>query len=300
MSSERFRVWVGFAVVSFVWGSTWLAIKIGLSSVPPLLAVGIRFAIASTVLYGIMRVRRLQVLWTAETKKLYLSLILFSYSIPYGVVYWGQQFIPSGLSSILFAAFPLWVAFFSHLMLPHERATVFKVIGIVIGMIGLVVIFVEDAHLSEKHGLLGMGAIMVSTVLQGIALVLTKKWGQPVNPVVMNFVGMSAGGVLLLGASLMLEPVGRAVWDARAIGSISYLALIGSVLVFVTYHWLLKRIQAVYLSLTSFINPIVAVILGALILDESLGPKVFAGAALVFLGILVANGKTLYARLHRG
>jgi drug/metabolite transporter (DMT)-like permease len=299
MSSERFRVWVGFAIVSFVWGSTWLAIKIGLASVPPLLAVGIRFAIASTVLYGIMRARKLQVLWTAETKKLYAALIFLSYSVPYGVVYWGQQFIPSGLSSILFAAFPLWVAFFSHLLLPHERASVFKVVGIVIGMVGLVVIFAEDAHLSEVQGLLGMSAIMISTVLQGIALVLTKKWGQPVNPVVMNFVGMSAGGVLLLAASLALEPVGRAVWDVRAVGSIIYLALIGSVLVFVTYHWLLKRIQAVYLSLTSFINPIVAVILGALILDESLGPKVFAGAALVFLGILVANGKMLYARLRR-
>jgi drug/metabolite transporter (DMT)-like permease len=297
MSSERFRVWVGFAIVSFVWGSTWLAIKIGLSSVPPLLAAGIRFAIASSVLYGIIRVRKLQILMTPDTKRLYLALIFLSYSIPYGVVYWGQQYIPSGLSSILFAAFPLWVALFSHLMLPRERATIFKVIGIIIGLCGLVVIFAEDAHLSDEQGLLGMSAIMISTVLQGIALVLTKKWGQPVNPVVMNFVGMSAGGALLLTASLALEPVGKAVWDARAIGSILYLALIGSVLVFVTYHWLLKRIQAVYLSLTSFINPIVAVILGALILGETLGPRVFAGAFLVFLGILVANGKMLYARL---
>jgi drug/metabolite transporter (DMT)-like permease len=92
---------------------------------------------------------------------------------------------------------------------------------------------------------------------------------------------------------------GRPVrWDLTAIGSILYLGVIGSVLTFVSYYWLLKRIDAVYLSLTSFVNPIVAVLLGALVLGEKLAPIVYAGSALVLLGILVANAKALYEKLR--
>jgi drug/metabolite transporter (DMT)-like permease len=94
----------------------------------------------------------------------------------------------------------------------------------------------------------------------------------------------------------VLESHSTIVWDGAAIGSILYLAIIGSVLAFVTYHWLLKRVEAVYLSLVSFINPVIAVILGALVLDETLSISVFAGAGLVFAGIGVANGRQLYAK----
>jgi len=87
------------------------------------------------------------------------------------------------------------------------------------------------------------------------------------------------------------------VWGREAVFSVLYLALVGSVVAFVAYYWLLKRIEAVYLSLTSFINPIVAVVLGAVVLTERLAPSVFVGAVLVFAGILIANWKHLYAKL---
>jgi drug/metabolite transporter (DMT)-like permease len=96
--------------------------------------------------------------------------------------------------------------------------------------------------------------------------------------------------------SAFTEQWGNVVWNGAAIGSILYLSLAGSVTTFVAYFWLLKRIQAVYLSLTTFINPIVAVLLGWAVLGEALGTSVAAGAALVLLGILVANGKALYER----
>jgi len=298
VNQERTRVVAGLCVVSFVWGSTWLAIKIGLQSVPPFFAAGVRFVIASAVLYAILRLRNIVVPWSADARRLYLTLIFLSYSIPFGIVYWGQQYIPSGLSSILFAAYPLWVALFSHLLLANERANVFKIIGIVLGFSGIYIIFSGDIHWSQEYGFLGMCAVLLSATMQGISVVLTKKYGQPISPFAMNHVGMLGGAVLLLLAAMILEPIGSAVWDGAAIGSILYLSLVGSVIVFVTYHWLLKRVQAVYLSLTSFINPIIAVILGAIILDEALSPRVFLGAGLVLGGILVANGKKVYARIR--
>jgi drug/metabolite transporter (DMT)-like permease len=297
VNTERARIWIGFVIISLVWGSTWLAIKIGLTSVPPFYAVAMRFLIASGVLFVVLRFRGLSVPLTPDTRKLYAALIFLSYSIPFALVYWGQQYIPSGLSSILFGAYPFSVAIFSHLLLKHERLTWFKGAGIAFGFVGIVIIFSGDVHVTETAGVLGMASVLVSTVMQALAIVLIKKYGQPISPFVMNFVGMLGAGILLGALGLATESFGAIVWNTAAVGSILYLAIIGSVLAFVTYHWLLKRIEAVYLSLVSFINPIIAVVLGAIVLRETLAPGVLVGASCVLVGILVANGKQIVGRI---
>ena len=296
MNGERFRIWVGFAIVSFVWGSTWLAIKIGLGSIPPFFGAGIRFAIASVILLVIVRLKRVHVPFTPEAKRVYLVLGTLSFGICYALVYWGEQYISSGLCSVLFAAYPLCVAFFSHFFLERERLTPFKIAGIALGAAGLIVIFSADLRLSDASAVRGMAAVLVSTVLQAFALVLTKKYGQAISPFAMNCVGMTIATLLLLGLGITLERGKPIVLDGAAVGSLLYLAAVGSVLAFVTYYWLLKRIEAVYLSITSLINPIIAVILGALLLGESLAPGTAAGAGLVLLGLLTVNGKQLYAK----
>jgi drug/metabolite transporter (DMT)-like permease len=143
-----------------------------------------------------------------------------------------------------------------------------------------------------------MAAIMTSTMTQGFALIMIKKYGQPVNPFAMNLVGMTIGAIFLTALGVAFERDRQSVFDGAAIGSILYLAAVGSVIAFVTYHWLLKRIEAVYLSLTTFINPIIAVILGAIVLGEMLSVMVFAGSGLVFAGILTANGKQLFGKIR--
>ncbi|MBM2841409.1 MAG: Multidrug transporter permease [Bacteroidetes bacterium] len=297
MNTERVRVWIGFVIVSWVWGSTWLAIKIGLHSVPPMIGAGIRFLIASAILYTVVRMRKIEIPVSPELRRLYIILIFFSYAIPFGVVYWCQQFIPTGLSSILFGAYPLWVALISHFLLTNERLDVYKVAGILLGFIGVFIIFSKDVHWTDPRGFIGMFGILCTTLMQAFALVMIKKYAQPVNPFALNFVGMSVAGVLLFSAGLMFESFSSVTWDAAAVGSILYLAVVGSVIAFVTYHWLLKRVEAVYLSLVSFINPIIAVILGAIILDETLAASVLLGASFVLVGILIANGRQLYAKV---
>ncbi len=296
MKSEKLRIWVGFLIISFVWGSTWLAIKIGLESIPPFLGAGVRFAVATLILFAIVRTRQLRVPFTPDAKKVYLVLGVLSFGIAYALVYWGEQFISSGLCSVLFAAFPLCVAVFSHFILENERLTAFKIAGIALGVAGLVVIFWGDLSLSGSTGVPGMAAVLLSTVLQGVTLVLIKKYGQPVNPFAMNLVGMGLGTIVLLALGFTFERGQPVVWSSAAVGSVLYLAAFGSVVAFVTYHWLLKRIEAVYLALTTFINPIVAVILGAVVLGETLAPQTAAGAALVLAGLLAANGKQILAK----
>jgi drug/metabolite transporter (DMT)-like permease len=296
-NGDRFRVWASFIIASTVWGSTWIAIRLGLESVPPLLAISARFALASAILGLIVWIRRLPIPRTRDARIVYLSMGFLTFAIPFALVYWGQQFIPSALGSIIFAAFPFWVALFSHWM-TRDRLDAYKVAGIVLGFFGVLIVFQADVALGSREGLLGMLAIAVSVVIQAFSLVQVKKHGEEVDPMVLNFVGMLIGMASLLLLSLVLES-GRPVrWTAQAVFSVAYLALVGSILAFVAYYWLLKRVHVVYLSMTSFINPIVAVLLGALVLGERLAPSVFLGALLVLAGVFVANWKSFAQKLR--
>ena len=296
-NTERIMIWIAFAIISTVWGTTWLAIRIGLETVPPFLSAGIRCLAAAVILYGIVRVRRLAIPMTASAWKVYLSLGVLTIGVPFALIYWGQQYIPTGLSSILFGAFPFCVAILSHLMLRDEPMTLSKGLAIVLGFAGVVIIYYSETALADARAFLGMSAVLVSVILQALALVLIKKHGEPVSPLSMNFVGMAMGGTMVLLLSVAVEGERTVQWTPAAITSLLYLTIVGSVVTFVAYYWLLKKIDAVYVSLSSFINPIVAVVLGAVVLGERLPGSVFTGAAFVMLGLLVANGKGFYARI---
>ena len=296
-NTERIMVWVAFAIISTVWGTTWLAIRIGLETVPPFLSAGIRCLAAAVILYGIVRVRGDAVPMTASAWKVYLSLGVLTIGVPFALIYWGQQYIPTGLSSILFGSFPFCVAILSHLMLRDEPMTLSKGVAIALGFAGVVIIFYAESAIADPRAFVGMSAVLVSVLLQALALVLIKKHGEPVSPLSMNFIGMAMGGTMVLLLSLAVEGERTVVWTMPAITSLVYLTIVGSVVTFVAYYWLLKKIDAVYVSLSSFINPIVAVVLGAVALGERLPGSVFTGAAFVMAGLLVANGKGLYARI---
>jgi drug/metabolite transporter (DMT)-like permease len=227
-----------------------------------------------------------------DSLKLFFIMGILSISLPFTLVYWGEQYIPSGLASVLFAIYPFVVASYSHFILPDEKLNPYKFIGILFGFVGILIIFWTDLRLGEASTL-GMAAVLLSTLMQGMALVIIKKKGTHLSPVTLNAGSMLVGVVVLFSMALAFEKFSDIRFDAKGIGSILYLGSFGSVVTFVTYYWLLKRIEAVYLSLVSFVTPILAVILGIVFLDEVFEPNVFSGAGLVMLGIIAANGQDL-------
>lgn len=298
MRSERALVLAGFAAISIVWGSTWLAIKIGLESISPVFGVAIRFTLAAVILFAIVRFRGERLSWGRENLPVFLVLGFLSFSFPFVLVYWGEQYIGSGLASILFATYPFVVAVFSHLFLPGEPLSAFKVGGTLLGFAGVVVIFWADLA-GGTAGFPGMAAIVLSTVLQGFSLVSVKRMGKHIAPVQLTLGGMAVSVVVLWTMAFALEDPSALRFDAAGIGSIVYLGTFGSVLTFVVYYWLLKRVEALFLSLTSLITPVLAVVLGAIFLGEVLPGSIYTGAAMVLAGILVANGGDLLARAER-
>ena len=207
MKNDRLLIWLGFIIISTVWGSTWLAIKIGLRTMPPFYAAGFRFVVASAVLYGIIRIRKLSIPFTPDARKVYLALGILSFAVPFALAYWGQQFIPSGLGSILFCAFPLWVLVFSHFMLVNERLDLYKAAGALLGFIGILIVFSPDLSMPDSSAIPGMAAILLSATMQAFALILIKKHGHAISPFTMNFVGMAMASVLLLLLGFLFEPI---------------------------------------------------------------------------------------------
>jgi drug/metabolite transporter (DMT)-like permease len=298
MKSEHPLVVAGFVAITVVWGSTWLAIKIGLESITPVFGVALRFTLAAAVLAAILRIRGERLVFSRETMPVFLLLGFCSFSVPFVLVYWGEQYVGSGLASILFAMYPFVVAIFSHFTLTGERLNGFKVAGTLLGFAGILVIFWSDLS-AGTEGFPGMAAILLSTVLQGFSLVTVKRIGKHIPPVQMTLGGMIVSVVVLWLMAFALENPADQRFDAAGVGSILYLGTFGTVLTFVVYYWLLKRVEALFLSLTSFITPILAVVLGAVFLGETLHGRVYTGGAMVLLGIAAANGRDLAAKAEK-
>ncbi len=283
----------GFVLICLIWGSTWLAIRLGLNSLSPLISSGLRFSLASIFIFALMKFQNISLQTDRLSIKLYIILAIFSFVIPFGLVYWAEQFIPSGLASIVFAIMPFSVIIFSKLLFPKQIVPFNQIVGVILGFSGVVIIFSENLSLDLSQQLLGIVAIFLSALMQGAIGVIVKKHGYHLNPLSMNFVPLFSSGLILVSGAFLFEDSAKWLFDDYGIGSIIYLAFFGTVVTFTTYYWLLKRMSVVILSLTAFITPIIAVLLGWIILNEHFSLQTLFGSSLVLIGILFANFRAL-------
>lgn len=287
--SERTKIILVFALICFIWGSTWLAIRIGLETLTPMFSCGLRFMLASLLILLLMKFKHMKLQTDKLSIWLYILMGVFSFLIPYGLVYWGEQYISSGLAAVLFAVYPFFVVLFSYLLIPSQSIGFAKTFGIIIGFGGILVIFSDDIGGDISSYLLGMLGIVVSGMMQASMAVTIKKHGQHLNPLTMNLIPMAIAGISLFLLGFLFEDLSRLYFSTDAVLSILYLAGFGSIATFTSYYWLLKRVNVILLSLVAFITPIVALILGWLTYNEQLTTNHFWGSILVLTGLLWAN-----------
>jgi drug/metabolite transporter (DMT)-like permease len=282
-----------FAMLCAIWGSTWLAIRIGLGGAPVFLAASLRFVVASLTLLAVTAVLRRRLPRSRQEWLLVLFVGLVLFTADYGLIYWGEgNGVESGLSAILFATYPLQTAIAAHVVVAKERLSAQKLAGIALGFAGIFVIFREQ--LAADWGILfPMLAIVLAATFAALAAVALKRWGHDTDPVSFNAFAMVVGAVSLAGVSLAAgEPWSIPAWPA-GIGTIVYLALAGSVVTFVTWNWLLKRVEATTVSYVAFVTPIIAVLLGVLVGDERFDLFVLGGAAITLSGIWLSTSKRI-------
>jgi drug/metabolite transporter (DMT)-like permease len=284
---SRSAVWGLYALLVLIWSSTWVSIKIGLEDCPPLLGAGIRFAAGGLVLLAVTAAGRR----TLRTDfRLAAVLALFPFMLTYGLVYWGEQYIPSGLAAVLFGVLPLYVALLGAAALPDQPLRGRVIAGVLIAIGGLALAFAESIDLGDRDlALAGAAALAVAPIGAAVGNISIKLRAETLDPVVLNGWAMLGAGVALLAVSALGESWAEAAWTSKAVGSIAYLAVIGSAVPFVGLTVLLRHISAQAMSFLAMLLPFGALAFGAALYDEAITARALGGAGLVAAGLLIAQ-----------
>ncbi len=279
-----------FGALCIIWGSTWYFIKVGLNYFSPFLFAGVRFLIAGGLLCGILFMKGEKVPRGAPVWKYMIFSSFLQITFPYAGVFWGEQFISSGLSAVLNSSIPLFVALLAHFTLVHERLTIPKIIGLCVSFAGILIIFKNDLA-GNAAMVMGGLAMIGSAFSSACANVYAKHQGASLNPLVTVAVLLSCGGIALTAFSLVVEPQSRWLWTGESIFALLFLSIFGSLLAFIGLYWLIKHIDVTKASLLSFVTPIIAVIIGTVALDEQVGFHTLLGTACIFIGIYLVTRK---------
>lgn len=282
-------VWLLLCVI---WGSTWLFIKLGLEDLPPLTFAGIRFVIACLILFTIIWLRHIR-LPAARVDWILLAVTgVLSFSLNYGLLFWGEQYISSGLAALLQATIPAFGLVIAHFYLPGERITGAKIVGVVLGIVGVGIVFSSQLSLAGGRAFAGCVALVLSSFFVAYSNVLVKARGRNLDPAILAAGQMVFGllPLLLIGIPLEGSPL-TFHWTGIALISLLYLSIVGSVVAFLLYYWLMQNMEVTKSMLIALVTPVVAVILGMIVLHEQLHWRTVAGGAMIMggIGLIVAQ-----------
>ncbi|MEJ2105541.1 MAG: EamA family transporter [Ignavibacteriaceae bacterium] len=192
MNKAGLKIFLVYALLCFIWGSTWVVIRFGLESLTPMFSAGVRFAAASIFVFILMKIKNISIQTDRIAIRLYLLMGFMSFVAAYGLVYWAEQFISSGMAAVLFAVYPFWIVIFSYVRMPGEHIGFYKIIGTMLGFSGIVVIFSDSFTGDFTEYILGMLAVVLSGTIQAWVAVSVKKSGNHLNPLSMNFISLVA------------------------------------------------------------------------------------------------------------
>lgn len=289
-------VWV---ILALIWGSTWLFIKLGLQDLEPFTFAAIRFAVAIVAVLPVVLVRKVPLPGRPRDWLLMAGTGVLLFGVTYALVFWGEQYISSGLAALLFGTFPLFGLMIAHFHLPTERMTWSKLAGVVLGIGGVALVLADQLRMSGAGALWGSVAIVVAAAAAAYADVLVKVHGGHLDPAVLTLVQMVAGLIPLGSLALIWERDPRSFqWTAMAIVAIIYLAVVGTAFAFVLLYWLIKHMAVTKTMLITLVTPLVAVLLGVVLLGEAITWRVAigGGAIVLGLGLVVWEGKALLKR----
>jgi drug/metabolite transporter (DMT)-like permease len=281
---------LAFAIIYFVWGSTFLAIRVGVREVPPLLFACMRFFTAGAVLYAWMIVKGTPSpnlrQWAA------ISLIaLCIFVLDYGLLFWAEQRVPSGVAAVMLATIPVFMALSEIFFLRTQKLTVRLALALLVGIGGVLILVSHSVGLAEKPiDPAGAVALVIASISWSIASTLTRKLPLPESKVMSSGAQMLAGGVMLaIAAGLFgefrgfhIQTISRGAWFALA-----YLIVAGSIIGFTAYVWLIHHESPTKVGTYAYVNPVVAVIVGYFLGGEVVGSRTILGTLLVLVSVIV-------------
>jgi drug/metabolite transporter (DMT)-like permease len=281
---------LAFAIIYFVWGSTYLAIRVGVREVPPFLLAAMRFLIAGLLLYGWMIARGER----SPTGRQWASaslLAILIFVLDYGLVFWAEQRVPSGVAAVMMATIPAFMALSEIILLRTQRLTLRLTLALLIGIGGVAVLMSGSLNLGgapiDKEG---AAALIVASISWSVASVLSRKLPLPPSKVMSSGAQMLAGGVFLaltaaaLGEFRSFQPsaISRGAWL-----SLLYLIVAGSIIGYTAYVWLIHHESPTKVGTYAYVNPVVAVLVGYFLGGETIDPRTILGTLFVLISVVV-------------
>ncbi len=283
------KILLAFAMIYFVWGSTFLAIRFGVHEVPPFLFAAMRFFTAGLVMYAWLRLKGTPALtlreWVAASA---LGALIFV--VDYGCLFWAEQRVPSGIAAVVLATIPVFITMMEIVFLRTQRLTVRLSLALMVGLFGVAVLMNHSLSLGELPvNRAGAIALLVASVTWSIATVVTRRLPLPSSKPMSAATQMLTGGVLLFVLTAVtgefrgfpIQAVSGRAWFA-----LLYLIIAGSIVGFTAYVWLLHYESPTKVGTYAYVNPVVAVCLGYFVGGESVGPRTLLGTLLVLVSVI--------------
>jgi drug/metabolite transporter (DMT)-like permease len=290
----RSSVWtlqaaIGFGLMTLIWGSFSIAVKVGVNGVPPFLLAGIRFCLAGALLFALLLIRRERLLLPRQRLPGIVLLALLIIGIPSACFFWASQYAPAGTLSTIWATSPIFTALVSI----HARNEVRGwrvVLSLAVGLVGVALVFIDKLDVGDGQALAAEGAVLCAAAFFGIAMRIAKNTADlPLLP--LTAWELLLGGIILSIASLLFEYGQPVQWTAVNVSILLYLAIFASCVTYWLTFWLIQRIGAIRTSYNSFLVPGIALVLANLLLGEPITLPKLAGMALVVGGLaLVVRG----------
>ncbi len=284
------KILLAFAIIYFVWGSTFLAIRVGVREVPPFLLAAIRFLVAGLALYGWMIARGERSPTARQWRSAFLlALLIFVFA--YGLLFWAEQRVPSGIAAVMMVTIPVFMALSEITILRSQRLTFRLALALAFGIAGVAVLISRSLSFGgEPIDRAGAVALIVASISWSVASALTRKLPLPQSKVMSSGAQMLAGGVMLALASAVLGEFRS--FDPRAVSLEAWLALLylivaGSILAYTAYVWLIHHESPTRVGTYAYVNPVVAVLIGYFLGGETLGLRTILGALLVLISVIV-------------
>ena len=294
MKQQNLRTILAFAAIYIIWGSTYLAIRYAIETIPPLMMIGARSLAAGIILYVFSRFKNTEKIRRENILPLITIGALF-FLIGHGLVAWGQQYVPSGMAAVLVSAEPLWIIGIEWFFLRDIRVKRRGVIGLFLGFAGIVYLIIASTDFSASDGnLLASVLIVVATLAWGGGAVYSRVAKVPKSTILSSGMELIFGGILVLIASFILgEP---SHFELSKVTLKSFLALVylitfGSVIAFSAYTWLLGHTSATRISTHTFVNPVIAVFLGWLIANEEITAALLVATVVIIISVYLVLWK---------
>lgn len=288
---SRFLVLLAFAIIYLVWGSTYLAIRYAVETIPPLITAGLRHFTAGSILFAWAWFRGFRPTRREWASSIVLAFLFFLVS--HGSLHWAEQVVPSGLAALLVATEPLFLTLFALILSTKQNLNLPNIAGLAIGFIGVILLTTDRATLAQRGSIVGIAVLILGTISWSLGMLYSKQSKSlPADSLARAAMAMLLGSWMLLtvaGVSGEFRGFHWAAVSSRSMFGLLYLIVFGSMIAFSAYMWLLERCSPTLVATHTYVNPVVAVFLGWALANEMVTGRTLIAAVLVVASVIFVS-----------